>query len=224
MIRYEGTLFRIPLRQLALPGGLSKRVCTPVSVWEQLLEGFCAQAAPTLIFLRSIREVRVHSVTPGGKRIDLLRTRISEERSEEFLSTRGRMFDSLVRNGDGGKVSVEEYRSKLEAADAERARRESLTKVCLVSSVEEGGRRGGKGLSTSESQWLVCTSLAGKPVVQQAMSDPDALVLRKVPIVQVACCLDRDGRLLPDIDGCDTNQQPYLSFPPSLLSFPLSHT
>jgi hypothetical protein len=199
--RYEGTLFRIPLRQEALPGGLSKRVCTPASVWEQLLEGFCAQAAPTLIFLRSIREVRVHSVTPGGKRIDLLRARICEERSGEFLSTRGHMFDSLVRNDDGSKVSMEEYRAKLKAAIDGGEGIESLTRVCLVSSVQGGGRRGGKGLSTSESQWLLCTSMAGKPVVQQAMSDPDALLHRKVPIVQVACCLDQDGAVLPDIDG-----------------------
>jgi hypothetical protein len=59
-------LFRIPLRLQQYRGSLSKRVCTSEQLWDNLLDEFCERAGQSLLFLKSVRTITVHSIALGS--------------------------------------------------------------------------------------------------------------------------------------------------------------
>ncbi|XP_010224111.1 PREDICTED: sacsin-like [Tinamus guttatus] len=59
----QGTLFRFPLRRQ--PSGIAVGVCNPGSL-HRLLQTFLAEAPLALLFLRHVRHVALHHVSPDG--------------------------------------------------------------------------------------------------------------------------------------------------------------
>eukprot|EP00854_Cymbomonas_tetramitiformis_P014088 gene14088-16657_t len=196
--RFEGTLFRVPLRTELQPGAMSKRIISVQQLWADLLDDFCAQAGPSLLFLKHVRTICVHSI-PAESKIKkvVFRTTLDGADNSHFLSTRTTILRSLLLNpGTGKKLSAGEFQANLQklaqGVKKGQALPEQLARVTLHS---------WKKRVTSRTVWLVCTRVAGGAALDMAASDPEALIDRRIPLVQAAACEWKDASFLAPIDG-----------------------
>jgi hypothetical protein len=204
---YKGTLFRIPLRTKVEAGGLSKRMYSAQEIWDELLDVFSENAAQCLLFLKKLHRITVHSLTATGRR-EVCRAEVDLLHSPSFLSQRTALFERLLAKPTaGGKLQVPEYHQRLKTIVEEIAFKaevgEVFVKVDLITSRSSrlSRRAVGAAVIVSRSTWYVCTRVAAHEAAALALGDCDALEERRIPIVQVALCMQREGQMLPKIDG-----------------------
>lgn len=186
--RFEGTLFRFPLRTAALAAKSEIKSNSPYTYRDirGLFDAFRAHLDDLLLFLKNTRSVVVSEALADGSEVELYSAAVRSVVDVHPPAGRERLYAFLRASSGGAGMSHAKFIERLQGtptADLPLSvhRKEIVVKQAAAAAVEGGGSAVEELLSRAE--WLVCMLIGGESALQTSY---DASTLKLVPMAGVA--------------------------------------